>query len=87
MILEGDMNDSTGSGNILHGNKRAVIEEYLIKYDKSYIGSSNKDRLINRVAAQFENNDNPYRKNDSEYNDSMAMVWESYRRTYMQEKD
>ena len=81
------MKDFEGSGNILHGKKRAVIEEYLIKYDKSYIGSSNKDLMINQVAAQFENNDNPFRKNDSEYNDSMAMVWESYRRTYMNEKD
>ena len=81
------MKDFTGSENILHGKKRAVIEEYLIKYDKSYIGSKNKDLMINQVAAQFENNDNPFRKNDSEYNDSMAMVWESYRRTYMNEKD
>lgn len=64
-----------------------IIEDYLIKYDKSYIGSKNKDFLINEAARQFENNDNPFRKNSSEYNDSMVQVWESYRRKLMSEKD
>lgn len=64
-----------------------IIEDYLIKYDKSYIGSKNKDFLINEAARQFENNDNPFRKNSSEYNDSMVQVGESYRRKLMSEKD
>ena len=81
------MKDSNSSTNILYGDKRAIIEDYLIKYDKSYIGSKNKDFLINEAARQFENNDNPFRKNSSDYNDSMAQVWESYRRKFMSEKD
>lgn len=79
------MKDSNSSTNILYGDKRAIIEDYLIKYDKSYIGSKNKDFVINQVARQFENNDNPYREFASEYNDSMAKVWESYRLKYMTE--
>ena len=81
------MSDNYGLTDILHGEKREIIEDYLIKYDKSYIGSKNKDFLINEAARQFENNDNPFRKNSSEYNDSMAQVWESYRRKFMSEKD
>lgn len=81
------MNDNYGLTGILQGEKREIIEDYLIKYDKSYIGSKNKDFLINEAARQFENNDNPFRKNSSEYNDSMAQVWESYRRKFMSEKD
>ena len=81
------MNDNYGLTDILHGEKREIIEDYLIKYDKSYIGSKNKDFLINEAARQFENKDNPFRKNSSEYNDSMAQVWESYRRKFMSEKD
>ena len=81
------MNDNYGLAGILQGEKREIIEDYLIKYDKSYIGSKNKDFLINEAARQFENNDNPFRKNSSEYNDSMAQVWESYRRKFMSEKD
>ena len=81
------MNDNYVLTDILHGEKREIIEDYLIKYDKSYIGSKNKDFLINEAARQFENNDNPFRKNSSEYNDSMAQVWESYRRKLMSEKD
>ena len=81
------MNDNYGLTDNLHGAKREIIEDYLIKYDKSYIGSKNKDFLINEAARQFENNDNPFRKNSSEYNDSMAQVWESYRRKFMSEKD
>lgn len=81
------MNDNYGLTGILQGEKREIIEDYLIKYDKSYIGSKNKDFLINEAARQFENNDNPFRKNSSEYNDSMAQVWESYRRKLMSEKD
>lgn len=85
--MEVGMKESKEFSNYLHGNRRAVIEDYLIKYDKNYIRSSNKDLLINQVAVQFENNDNPYRKTGSEYDDSMAMVWESYRRKFMTEKD
>jgi hypothetical protein len=81
------MSNNYGLTDILHGEKRKIIEDYLIKYDKSYIGSKNKDFLINEAARQFENNDNPFRKNSSEYNDSMAQVWESYRRKFMSEKD
>ena len=81
------MNDNYGLTGILHGEKREIIEDYLIKYDMSYIGSKNKDFLINEAARQFENNDNPFRKNSSDYNDSMAQVWESYRRKLMSEKD
>ena len=81
------MNDNYRLTGILQGEKREIIEDYLIKYDKSYIGSKNKDFLINEAARQFENNDNPFRKNSSEYNDSMAQVWESYRRKFMSEKD
>lgn len=81
------MNDNYGLTDILQGEKREIVEDYLIKYDKSYIGSKNKDFLINEAARQFENNDNPFRKNSSEYNDSMAQVWESYRRKFMSEKD
>jgi hypothetical protein len=81
------MNDNYGLTVILHGEKREIVEDYLIKYDKSYIGSKNKDFLINEAARQFENNDNPFRKNSSDYNDSMAQVWESYRRKFMSEKD
>lgn len=81
------MSDNYGLTDILHGEKREIVEDYLIKYDKSYIGSKNKDFLINEAARQFENNDNPFRKNSSEYNDSMAQVWESYRRKFMSEKD
>ena len=81
------MNDNYGLTGILQGEKREIIEDYLIKYDKSYIGSKNKDFLINEAARQFENNDNPFRKNSSDYNDSMAQVWESYRRKLMSEKD
>lgn len=81
------MNDNYGLTGILQGEKREIIEDYLIKYDKSYIGSKNKDFLINEAARQFENNDNPFRKNSSEYNDSMAQVWESYRRKFMSDKD
>ena len=81
------MNDNYGLTGILQGEKRAIIEDYLIKYDKRYIGSKNKDFLINEAARRFENNDNPFRKNSSEYNDSMAQVWESYRRKFMSEKD
>ncbi len=81
------MNDNYGFTDILHGEKREIVEDYLIKYDKTYIGSKNKDFLINEVARQFENNDNPFRKNGSDYNDSMARVWESYRRRFMSEKD
>ena len=81
------MNDNYGLTGILQGEKREIIEDYLIKYDKSYIGSNNKDFLINEAARQFENNDNPFRKNSSDYNDSMAQVWESYRRKLMSEKD
>ena len=81
------MNDNYGLTDILHGEEREIVEDYLIKYDKSYIGSKNKDFLINEAARQFENNDNPFRKNSSEYNDSMAQVWESYRRKFMSEKD
>lgn len=81
------MNDNYGLTDILHGKKRGIIEDYLIKYDKRYIGSKNKDYLINEVARQFESNDNPFRKNGSDYNDSMSQVWESYRRKLMSEKD
>ena len=81
------MNDNYGLTDILHGEKREIIEDYLIKYDKRYIGSKNKDFLINEAARRFENNDNPFRKNSSEYNDSMVQVWESYRRKFMSEKD
>ena len=49
------MNDNYGLTDILHGEKREIIEDYLIKYDKSYIGSKNKDFLINEAARQFEN--------------------------------
>ncbi|MBR3277513.1 MAG: hypothetical protein IKG01_01215 [Lachnospiraceae bacterium] len=81
------MKDNSEYTNILHGNKREIIEEYLTKYDKEYIGSRNKDFMINQVAAQFENNDNPFRKFGSDYNDSMSQVWESYRRKFMSEKE
>ena len=81
------MNDNYGLTDILHGEKREIIEDYLIKYDKSYIGSKNKDFLINEAARQFENNDNPFRKYGSDFNDSMAQVWESYRRKFMSEND
>lgn len=81
------MNDNNGLTDILHGEKREIIEDYLIKYDKSYIGSKNKDFLINEIARQFENNDNPFRKYGSDYNDSMAQVWESYKRKFMSEKE
>ena len=81
------MNDNNELTDILHGEKREIIEDYLIKYDKDYIGSKNKDFVINEVARQFENNDNPFRKYGSDFNDSMAQVWESYRRKFMSEND
>lgn len=69
------------SSNVLSDNKRvAVIEEYLRKYDKGYLAHKNKAYRVLQVMKEFETGDNPFRRNSSEYNDSMAQVWESYRR-------
>lgn len=81
------MKDNSEFTNIIHGEKREIIEDYLIKYNKEYIESKNKDFLIRQVAEQFEKNDNPFRKYGSDYNDSMAQVWESYKRKFMSEKE
>jgi len=63
--------------------KRDIIEEYLRKYCPEYIGSKNKDYMINQKIKEFESGKNPFRRYSSEYNDSMARVWESYRRKFM----
>lgn len=72
------------SSNILTGEKRAIIEDYLRKYCPEYLASKNKDFMINQVVKEFESGINPFRKTSSEYNDSMSYVWESYRRKFMQ---
>ena len=63
--------------------KRDIIEEYLRKYCPEYISSTNKDYMINQTIKEFESGKNPYRRNSSIYNDSMAQVWESYKRKFM----
>jgi len=71
------------SSNVLKGNKREIVDEYLRKYCPEYIRNKNKDFMINSVVKEFESGKNPYRRYSSEYNDSMAQVWESYRRKVM----
>lgn len=71
------------TSNILFGEKRVIVEEYLRKYCPEYISSKNKDFIINQVVKEFESGNNPFRRISSEYNDSMTQVWESYRRKFM----
>lgn len=71
------------SNNILQGTKRDIIEEYLRKYCPEYLSSRNKDFMINQTIKEFESGKNPFRRNSSTYNDSMAQVWESYKRKFM----
>lgn len=68
----------------LNDKQRSAVEEYLRKYCPEYLGHKNKEYLINQTVKSFESGDNPFRKYSSEYNDSMATVWESYRRKFMQ---
>lgn len=69
------------SYNILNDTKRLpIIEEYLRKYDKDYLKHPNKAYRAKQVMDEFVSGNNPFRKYPSEYNDSMATVWESYRR-------
>jgi len=74
------------SSALLPDKKQQIIEEYLRKYCPDYLGSKNKEYMVNQVVKSFETGDNPFRKYSSEYNDSMAYVWESYRRKFMQTK-
>ena len=74
------------SSALLPDKKQQIIEEYLRKYCPDYLGSKNKEYMVNQVIKSFETGDNPFCKYSSEYNDSMAYVWESYRRKFMQTK-